>query len=294
MATYTHHGLAGSPTLKWSSAMGGSYSATSTAIDITNSDGTHTTLLGNFTVVNGTVLGGTANSMVRTDPAGLLIYESVGGLQSMNVVQFLNAGASGRYGVAMSGHDTLDGHAGFNHLVGADGNDTFDGHGGSDKFEGGDGDDTYVGRAGDTIIEAEDEGFDTVETEELSYSPSPAKATGSTMNWSAARAATTTCTAEPATTRSAPMVPRTGCRATAATTPITASMRRTRWWKRRTAGSTPSGRISAAITWPPMWRTSRWRRPAPSAWPGTATSSATPSPVRPSSTRSMGTAVTTT
>ncbi|WP_210496263.1 M10 family metallopeptidase [Microvirga antarctica] len=64
-----------------------------------------------------------------------------------------------------SGFDTLIGNAASNILVGNAGNDTLDGKGGPDSLRGGPGSDIYwVDNPGDFVIEAANEGIDTIQT----------------------------------------------------------------------------------------------------------------------------------
>jgi large repetitive protein len=63
------------------------------------------------------------------------------------------------------GNDELYGRAGNDRLVGNAGNDLLDGGSGNDTMNGGAGDDTYrIDSIGDVIIEAVDDGFDTVQS----------------------------------------------------------------------------------------------------------------------------------
>ncbi|RZT06067.1 Hemolysin-type calcium-binding repeat-containing protein [Duganella sp. CF402] len=69
-----------------------------------------------------------------------------------------------------SWNNALTGNAAANTLSGDSGNDTLDGGAGNDKLIGGQGDDVFVvGEAGDVVIEALDEGYDTVQVAVASY-----------------------------------------------------------------------------------------------------------------------------
>ncbi|MEO7221788.1 MAG: calcium-binding protein, partial [Devosia sp.] len=72
-------------------------------------------------------------------------------------------GALGLTGTGNALGNTLKGNGGANVLNGLDGNDTLDGQGGGDTLAGGKHDDTYfVFSAGDVVVEAANEGFDSV------------------------------------------------------------------------------------------------------------------------------------
>lgn len=73
--------------------------------------------------------------------------------------------------VGGAGRDVLQGLTGNDSLVGGAGDDWLDGGEGVDTMTGGDGNDTYVvDNAGDVVIEAIDDGYDTVRTTVTEYS----------------------------------------------------------------------------------------------------------------------------
>jgi trimeric autotransporter adhesin len=72
--------------------------------------------------------------------------------------------------IGNGGNNTLNGGDGDDTLIGGAGNDLLVGGAGADRMEGGLGDDVFlVGNAGDTVVEAADEGIDTVQSS-ISYS----------------------------------------------------------------------------------------------------------------------------
>ena len=78
-------------------------------------------------------------------------------------VENLNlTGAAGLAGTGNALGNVLKGNSAANMLNGLDGNDTLDGLGGGDTLAGGKHDDTYLVGAGDVVVEATNEGFDTV------------------------------------------------------------------------------------------------------------------------------------
>ncbi len=80
-----------------------------------------------------------------------------------NVENLKLAGASGLVGTGNALANAIEGNNAANVLKGLDGNDTLDGEGGNDTMAGGRHNDTYfVGEAGDVIVEAANEGYDSV------------------------------------------------------------------------------------------------------------------------------------
>ncbi|MFM9938973.1 MAG: beta strand repeat-containing protein [Hyphomicrobiaceae bacterium] len=149
MATYTHNGLAGSPTGFWFTrdivhTNAASYiSASSSLIVYLNSDGSETRLIsaGNdftFTTVGSvfTLTGGTITAAQRTNAGGTTIYETISGGTGYLATAFQSHLAeSDLQGVAaelLSGTDTLNG-GGLNDFFRAFGdNDIINGGGGFD------------------------------------------------------------------------------------------------------------------------------------------------------------------
>jgi len=77
----------------------------------------------------------------------------------------VNAGAGDDWVRGEAGNDILNGDAGNDKILGEAGNDTLDGGAGNDVLIGGIGDDTYViDSSADKVIEASDEGTDTVQS----------------------------------------------------------------------------------------------------------------------------------
>ena len=160
MATYTHFETANSPTYAWQGYVGDSYTATSSQVIITNTDGTLTKLLGSFTVAGGVVTGGTITSMLHTNSNQAVTYESITGA-SADAAAFLSApDGDAKFALVLSGADTMNGYSG---------DDRLNGYGSNDTMAGGDGDDVYyVDSIGDAVVENFDKGTDRVITLYLS------------------------------------------------------------------------------------------------------------------------------
>ena len=163
MATYTH--FEATPPLivgqggiiapaTWIAVMGSSYSASTSKITITNSDGTLTLAHGSFIVSGGIVVGGTIASLERTSSNGATVYEKIAGT-SVNAVQFVTEPSANKLGLALTGADNM---------VGYSGDDLLNGYGDVDHMTGGAGNDTYVVDTGlDVVTELADHGHDLVQ-----------------------------------------------------------------------------------------------------------------------------------
>ncbi|WP_275054605.1 calcium-binding protein [Comamonas testosteroni] len=120
------------------------------------------------------LVGGTGDDHYVVDSAGDVLIENAGEgndtvLSSVTFAlsdHFENLTLTGDAnidGVGNAADNILIGNSGSNRLVGGQGNDVLDGGLGTDTLEGGEGDDKYyVGQSSDVIIEAADEGYDTV------------------------------------------------------------------------------------------------------------------------------------
>ena len=173
MATYTHFeatppltvGIGGviAPAT-WIAAIGSSYSANSSKITITNSDGTLTLAYGSFTISNGTVVGGTIASLERTSSNGATVYEKITGT-SISAPQFVAASPADKLGLALTGADNLFGYSG---------DDLLNGYGDLDHMTGGAGNDTYFVDTGlDVVTELANQGHDQVNTNVARNAPVP-------------------------------------------------------------------------------------------------------------------------
>jgi Ca2+-binding RTX toxin-like protein len=138
-----------------------------------------------------TMRGGAGNDTYIADNAGDQVVELAGegvdqvqtGLASFTLASYvenLRYTGSGNFigngnGTANTiwggaGNDTLSGGASGDRLLGGLGNDSLDGGSGNDSMTGGAGDDTYVVDAiGDEVVEAANEGSDTVQVTRSSY-----------------------------------------------------------------------------------------------------------------------------
>jgi len=122
------------------------------------------------------LVGGTGNDLYLVDTAGDVVTENAdSGTDTVRTDLGFTLGANvenleltGSAGVSGSGNalaNALTGNTGANALDGAEGNDTLDGGSGADAMTGGSGDDLFVvDNAGDTVVEASDEGLDTVQS----------------------------------------------------------------------------------------------------------------------------------
>ena len=126
--------------------------------------------------------GGAGDDTYRVDDAGDEVVElDNGGIDTVNTnlssytlsahvenVQFFGTGDFIGHGNQLA--NILMGRAGNDTLDGGDGNDTLRGGGGEDRMTGGAGDDTYrVDDAGDEVVELDNGGIDTVNTNLSSY-----------------------------------------------------------------------------------------------------------------------------
>ena len=123
-----------------------------------------------------TMLGGLGDDAYTVDHVGDLVIEkanegndlvnaSVSYTLTSNVERLTLTGTSAINGTGNALDNTLTGNSAANTLTGGAGNDTLDGGAGNDTLIGGTGDDTYVvDAAGDVVIEAVNEGIDTVKS----------------------------------------------------------------------------------------------------------------------------------
>ncbi|QQE91071.1 VCBS domain-containing protein [Azotobacter chroococcum] len=128
-----------------------------------------------------TLIGGAGDDTYVVDNAGDVVSESSGaGIDTVlssvthtlsdNVENLSLTGTASIAGVGNAQDNVLQGNSGDNQLVGGAGDDWLDGGAGVDSLAGGVGDDTYVvDNASDLVIEAADEGLDTVRAS-VSYS----------------------------------------------------------------------------------------------------------------------------
>ncbi|MBR0871111.1 hypothetical protein JQ633_12130 [Bradyrhizobium tropiciagri] len=164
MATYHHFEVMPDPgpflwPLPWADLMTSSYSASSTSITITNTDGSFTVAHGSFSVVGNTVQSGTITSLDHRGFSGT-IYEEITNT-SVDAHQFLTTAPADRMSIVFAGSDDLTGYV----L-----DDTLNGYGGADNMTGGLGnDDYYVDSTLDTVNELAHEGIDTITTGLASY-----------------------------------------------------------------------------------------------------------------------------
>jgi Ca2+-binding RTX toxin-like protein len=129
--------------------------------DIDTYDLSGTTANANVNLANGTASSG------QTGTDTLISIENVIGSQGANT---LTGTAGDNVLDGLGGNDTLNGGAGNDTLNGGAGNDRLDGGANDDAMTGGIGNDTYVvNSALDAVIEAHNEGTDTVETSLLTY-----------------------------------------------------------------------------------------------------------------------------
>ena len=144
---------------------------------------------GNDTLIGGpgndTLIGGLGNDAYIIDSAGDTVTEaanegtdevrtSFASYSLAALVNVENLRGTAATGQVLTGNEldnAITGGTGNDTLDGLAGNDTLDGGAGSDSMIGGLGNDVYVvGSASDTVIEAADEGIDTVRTTLASYS----------------------------------------------------------------------------------------------------------------------------
>jgi Ca2+-binding RTX toxin-like protein len=129
--------------------------------DIDTYDLSGTTANANVNLANGTASSG------QTGTDTLISIENVIGSQGANT---LTGTAGDNVLDGLGGNDTLNGGAGNDTLNGGSGNDRLNGGANDDAMTGGIGNDTYVvNSALDTVVEADSEGTDTVETSLLAY-----------------------------------------------------------------------------------------------------------------------------
>jgi len=123
-----------------------------------------------------TLIGGAGNDTYYVDDAADTIGEladegidvvrsSVSFTLAAHVEDLVLTGADATDGTGNESANILTGNAAANTLVGLGGNDILDGKGGADTLIGGTGDDLYVAdNVDDTVVEAADEGIDTIQT----------------------------------------------------------------------------------------------------------------------------------
>lgn len=112
------------------------------------------------------IVGDAADTVVEDAGGGIdLVQSSVTYLLASNVENLTLTGSTAIDGTGNELDNVLTGNSVVNVLTGGGGNDTLNGLGGADNLIGGAGDDLYiVDVAGDTIVEAANEGTDTVQS----------------------------------------------------------------------------------------------------------------------------------
>ena len=112
------------------------------------------------------IIDSAADSVVEVEAQGTdLVQASINYTLGANVENLTLTGSSGLSGTGNELNNVLTGNTGANTLTGNGGNDTLNGGAGADSMTGGAGDDGYVvDNAGDQVIEASNEGIDTVQT----------------------------------------------------------------------------------------------------------------------------------
>ena len=122
------------------------------------------------------LIGGAGNDTYYVDQSDDLVIEKAeGGIDLVNssatftlsaeAENLTLTGVAAIDGTGNAGANTLTGNAAGNRLEGLGGHDVLDGKAGADILAGGAGNDTYIAdQAGDVVVEAADEGIDTVQT----------------------------------------------------------------------------------------------------------------------------------